>query len=358
MLTNYRAWYTTRERVKRASDTVTGVRFNADIDAQIESASRAVDALLNRRVLPWTEELPFSYPQKDGRPGVLYLGDLDLLSVSQLTRDDDTETAIASTDYFLEPADIGPPYFWIEIDKTTSAYFAGLNTSQRAVRVTGDWGYSNRTRSAGTVASGLADSDSATSMVVSNGALVDVGNLLLCQNERLFVTAKSAADTLANLSANADADTADETITVNDLSLVHVDEIITVDSERMLVYDKAAASGAGNLFCKRAWDGTNLASHSSGADVYAQRTCTVERGVNGSTAATHSNGTPLTAYDPPADIQQLCLAYVLNHFAQNQARWQGGIGSGDAVIEATGKALGKLESAVARAHKRKYAGAV
>ena len=63
----------------------------------------------------------------------------------------------------------------------------------------------------------------------------------------------------------------------------NVGEVILVDSERMLIVDIA-----GNyLTVKRAWDGSVLAIHSTGADIYTLRLLTVTRGALGTTAGTH-----------------------------------------------------------------------
>lgn len=346
-------WYTTREAVRRAG-AIQSTLWDSVIDAEIEAASREIDKLTGRRFIPVTATRRYSWPAPAPRAAWLLMLDDDLLSVTTLTKDDDTATAIAAADYFLEPGNDGPPYTWIEIDLSSAAYFSSLNTHQRAIRVTGSWGYSNDTASAGSVSSGLASDATATSLVCSDASKVDVGDTLLCESEQLFVSERATADTTADLNDTLTAAVSDVTITVTNGALVSAGEVILVDSERMLVQ-----SIAGNdLTVQRAYEGTALAAHSSGTSVFAFRTLTVTRGVNGTTAATHANSTALSKYQPPADVRQLCRALALQRLALNQGGWMGVLGSGENSIEVRGQALLALVERVKRHYRRHLVGSV
>lgn len=346
-------WYTTREAVKRAG-AVNTTLWDSVLDAEIEAASREIDKLTGRRFIPITATRRYAWPAPFPRAAWMLMLDDDLLSVSALTRDDDTATAIAATDYFLEPGNDGPPYAWIEIDLSSSAYFSQQNTHQRAIRVTGSWGYSSDTAAAGTVSSGLASDATATSLVCSDASKVDVGDTLLCESEQLFVSERATAGTTADLNDTLTASVSDVTVTVTNGALVKAGEVILVDSERMLVQ-----STTGNdLTVQRAYEGTALAAHSTGTSVYAFRTLTVTRGVNGTTAATHANSTALSKYQPPADVRQLCRALALQRLSLNQGGWMGVLGSGENSIEVRGQALLALVERVKRHYRRHLVGSV
>ena len=155
-------WYTTREAIK-AAGKLDGDGVNPQIDALIESWSRDVDGRTHRFFLPLTELRNFDWPQPHNPHSSILFVDQDLLSVSALTKDDDDVTAIAASDFFLEPQNEGPPFHKIEIDRSSSAFFSFKNTTQRAIRVTGDWGFSAATLAAGAIDTGLASGTTATS---------------------------------------------------------------------------------------------------------------------------------------------------------------------------------------------------
>jgi hypothetical protein len=342
--------YTTREAVKSVLG-LNGSQFNTNIDTHIEAASREVEKLTNRIFIPKTQTSYFRFPQRDNIKSsyVLYL-DEDLLSVSALTKNDDSATAIDAADYFLEPSNLGPPYDRIEIDASSAAYFGNALTPQRAVRVTGSWGYSNDTKAAGAVAgSGLASDVAATSFVCSDASRISVGETLLIGTEQLWVSDRGTFDTTAALSAGVTAAANIVTIPITSLGTkVKAGEIVLIDSERMFV---EAISG-NNLTVKRAYDGSVLAAHAQAAAVYADRTLTVARGVNGTTAAVHADTTAINKYAPPADIQNLCRALSIAYLTQSQGGWTGQIGGAENGIETTLAGLSKLREAVKRQYRR------
>ena len=108
-------WYATREQVKRALDSAETARNNAQVDRAIASASRSIDSQMHRRFYPWDGTRYFGFrPWNDGTSSWrMWLGENDLVSVSTLTAGG---TTISASDYFLEPANSGPPYTSLEID--------------------------------------------------------------------------------------------------------------------------------------------------------------------------------------------------------------------------------------------------
>lgn len=327
---NATRWYVTREAVKSTLN-VQGSKLDAVIDRHIEAASADIERSLNdRRFIPYVDTKLFRWPRRIARGGyTLYLEDNDLLSVTTLQAKAQDASPSTITNYFVEPQHLGPPYSRIEIDLSSTDVFEAGNTPQRSISVLGKWGFSEETRAAGSVASGLASSASATSMVCSDASLVGVGDTLLIEDEQLFVSGRAAADTTATTSGALTADSNGTTVAVDDGTKLHAGEVILIDSEKMLI-DSIAGN---NLTVERAYDGTTLATHNSAAAVYAYRSLTVVRGVNGTTAATHANSTAVDKYAPPGDVVEFCLAQAIALHEQGKSGWTGQIGGPETPVE-------------------------
>ena len=82
-------------------------------------------------------------------------------------------------------------------------------------------------------------------------------------------------------------------------------------------------------------------------------TLTVERGVNGSTAATHSGGASLYRYDYPVLISQACLDLSKIVFRDRDLGTVSSIGSGDAAITT---AEGEIQSILGTLHQFQLTG--
>jgi len=352
-------WYIGREAVKAAVE-IKGADADAIVDRHIEAASRRIDKELGRRFIPWSETRYFRWPQDPGwatrnRPGQVLLLDEDLLAVddSGLKSENGTVT-VPDDEYFLEPVSEGPPYSRIEIDQATTdpdAGFAAGDTPQRAIQVTGSWGYCEDTVAAGTVASGLASDAAATTFVCSDGSLVHVGHTLLIESEQLFVSGRGTADTGCDTNGALTGDIAEKTVTVTDGTKVKAGEVILINAERMYV-----ESVSGNdLSVRREYDGTALAAHEDAQDVYAFRTLTVVRGVNGTTAATHENGTAINRYAPPADIVALCLAVAIANYEADKGGRTGVVGGGEGAVRMARDPLAALWETAKRDYGRSIA---
>jgi len=322
-------WYITREKFKRALNVNDATR-DPIIDLYIESASREFDRLTDQWFIPKTQTRSYSWPQPGiERPYVLEL-DAPLISVSALTKDDDDVTAIASTDYFLEPTNSGPPYHWVEIDLSSTAFYSSKNTHQRGIRVTGSWAYGNDTIAAGALAE--ADDGSETVLDVTDASLIDVGDTILIGSEQMFVSGRATLDTTANLNGALTATKSQTTVTVTDGTQIKNGETIEVDSERMLV----TSISSNDLTVVRSQDGTVLAAHDDAKDVYAFRSLTITRGANSTTAAAHDTATAITKYQPPARVQTAVLDRALLDYSASLAgnTGQAGGGGGGRVIDA------------------------
>ena len=345
--------YTTRGAVKRAAQ-IGGDSLDATIDEQIDAASREIDRITGRRFIPLTAAKSYDWPQRSGRVGVVYL-DEDLLSVTSLTKEGTDVTAIAAADYFLEPSTLGPPYSRIEIDQSSSAFFSAKDTHQRQIVVTGSWGYSNATAPASSLATALTDT-TGTAVRLKDGSKADVGDTLLVESEQMFISGRTDEDLAVNTHGTTgamDASMTDKTITVDGAptNAVAVGEVLRIGSERMYV---EAINSTTSFEVTRAYDGSTLAAHSTGDDVFVFRAYTVTRGENGTTAATHVISTAANRYQPPADIRGLCLAMAVAYYQATRGGWTGIVGGPEGQTETRMSALNRLRKDTA-AHYRRYA---
>lgn len=312
--------YATVEQLQSAADFQTTAFEKRRLRRILQSASRAVEDYTHRRFYPLTQTVDYHDPtsvtiQRADTAG-FWLED-DLLSLTALTVDGTAETV---ADVFLYPKQYGPPYSWIGI----SGY---------EISITGVFGYSQDTEPAGALAEDLDDSE--TDVDVTDSASVGIGDLLTVGTERMLVEDKSLLDTGQNLGANLSADVADDTVDLGDGTAFVEGEILTIDSERMKLVDIAGNNG----IVIRAYDGSRLAAHTTGADIYAPRTLTVERGAAGTTAATHSTSDAITRNVPPAPITDLCIAEALVRYEQEASAYGRTVGSGENQREARGVGL-------------------
>lgn len=339
-------WYCTREDVRRATESKTTARDDWRVDDAIEAGARNIDDLLHREhIAPTIATKYFAWPNDQRRSHVLWLDANPLISLTSLTAGG---VAIDSDDWLLEPQQYGPPYDRIEVNLSSSAAFASGDTHQRAIAALGLWGLDDVSAAAGALDAALSDT-TGTTVDVTNGAAVGVGSVLRCDDERMAVVGRQALDSGQNTTGALTAAANDTTVGVADGTAYFVDEVITVDAERMLVVDITGNS----LIVKRAWDGTVLAAHNSGADVYASRRLTVERGVLGTTAATHSDAAALTVWKPQGLVHSLNVAEALEQLAQESAGYARTVGAGDSERNASAAGLARKRKDAVRAHGRK-----
>ncbi|MFF7837552.1 hypothetical protein ACFZC6_01760 [Streptomyces ossamyceticus] len=343
----HRPWYATREEVKAELDVRETARSNARVDRAIEAACETVEGALHRTFYPETDTRYFDWPNGQyARPWRLWLDGNEVISVTTLSSGG---TTIAASDYFLEPNTYGPPYNQIQIDLDSNAAFGGGDTHQRDITVTGLFGYRNDESTLGATVEALDASETGVDVDGATSAAVGIGSLLRVDTERLIVTGRAQLDTGQNLGGDLTATNSNTTVAVADGTAYAADEVIRIDSEKMRVDDIAG----NNLTVTRAWDGTTLAAHTTGADIYAPRTLTVTRGALGTTAATHLTAATVYRWDPPAAVRQLCLAEAVNDLLQGRSGYARTAGSGENEREMTGRGLEKLRQRVYVSHARK-----
>lgn len=360
-------WYARRETVQALVERSSTAR-NASIDEAIEGASRSVDAMLGNRdgafiprsmtrQYPWPQDMDperqLSVPLHQRRRWQLALDEwLISVNANGLTTQNGAIT-FPDAAILLEPVNEGPPYLRIEADLSSTdanADFEADTTYQRAIRVAGSWGFAATTASAGAVVS--LTSTTGTSLVVTDGSLIGVGDTLLIESEQLFVSDRTDAALPASITLSGAFGSAQSTTTLTlsgaPTNPLVVGEMVRIGSERMLV---TSVNSSTSVEVRRAVDGTTLASHSNGAAIYVFRTFTVTRGENGTTAATHSAATAISRYVVPADIRQLTEAMAIASDTLASGGWTGRTGSGESSRNISGETIEVLRTRVMRNHR-------
>lgn len=152
----------------------------------------------------------------------------------------------------------------------------------------------------GTIASNVS-----TSLVVTNGSLVWPGMVLKTETEQILVTAGLGCDqspdpTIAVSQLAGDIDESVDVIHVDNGTEFYAGEVLRIDFEDILIKRKAANA----MVVVRGWNGTQRETHDVDTAIYVYRTLTIERAVNGTTAAAHA-GTLLYKVKLPDDVNYL-----------------------------------------------------
>jgi hypothetical protein len=344
------AWYVTRGAVARATDVKASAYASDSIDRAIETASTAVDKLCHRGArergipafAPWDGTLTFDWPtSQDYSSWTMPLGPFALTSLTAL---DSGGNSIPTGSVFLEPYASGPPYFRLSLNRGAAYVFSsGSGVGQRSLAITGTWAAGGEWWVP--VRGDIPSSVTADQTLMRIDAPVDVGHILLIDDERLIVTERTWVT--AGVTATIASATNAQALTVPDGSIFFAGEEIVLDAERMLIRDVVANT----LMVQRAVGGSALAAHDA-ATVYVSRTFTVERGALGTTAAAHDAGAAVAAWRAPSAVQQLTLAYVLDIRAQESSGYARTIGSGEGERQLNPKALTELEGRVRFAYGR------
>ncbi|MEV7389624.1 hypothetical protein [Streptomyces sp. NPDC091215] len=344
--------YCTREQVMRALDVKGTARSNAQIDRAIRSARDDVDGQMHRVFYPTDATKRFDWPNfQYAYPWRLWLDQWELAAVPTAVTSGGVQIPLSACNF--EPVNSGPPYNYLELRRDQPYSFGVGSTPQRDIAITGTWaGCAPDTDPAGQLTAAISTT-TATTVIVTDGSLVGVGDLLIVDSERMLVTDRASNDTGQTLVSGATtANPGDNALSIPDGTQVHVDEVIQLDSERMLIYDITGNTAT----VKRAWDGTVLATHSAGVHVYAFRTLTVRRGMLGTTAATHASATACAIHRVPGLIKDLAVAEAENRLLQEisgYARSTPSSSGNSKQTQASLDALNDLRDRAYTAHGRK-----
>lgn len=326
-------WYATREDAASALDTGTPWRMNRQVDNALENASRKVEGLLHRRFYPELSTRYFDWPDLTRGPSwLLWLDANELVSLTSATAAGD---ALDVNDLLLEPQRYGPPYNRVETDRASNTVFTSADTSQRALGLTGVYGYQLEETPVTTVAEALDATE--TLVDTASSAQVGVGSLIRVDSERMVVIGKQLITTAQTLQANIDAKASTVTVPVVAGTGFEQGEWIVIDAEAMQIIDIAG----NNLIVKRSQ--SNLAAHTATATIYAPRTLQVTRGALGTTAATHLTSAPVQLFSYPGPVRELAVGYALQEIQQRGSGYARTVGPSGHIREISGRGIENLE---------------
>lgn len=370
-----RICYVSRQTAMRAVDFKDGIDQAQASDRAIQTASTNIDRQLHRVFYPVDATRYFDWPNQGGSgggqyayPWRLWLDQNDLVVLTSLVTGGVT---IPLNQVFAEPVNDGPPFEYLELDRSTSAAFGGNSASpQHSIVLAGTWGYGADADQVATLAASVASGD--TTITVSNGASTGIGDLLILgygrgsapfptalgyagaiapyTGERILVTDVATATTGLTQSG-AGCSTAldsDQALSTTGTGSLNVGEVVVLDQEQMLVEQIVA----GVATVRRAWNGTTLATH-SGATVYAQRLLSVTRAMYGTTAASASSAAAVYRHRVPSLIRDLAVAEAVNQVLQEGSGYARTIGSGADAHPAPGADLASKWEEAMVAHGRK-----
>lgn len=322
----------------RVGDIRETARAAAQIDRLLLAGSTMIEETTHRVFYPMVDTRYFDWPVRgSGLPAWDFdLGPNEMISASAVVSGGST---ISASNYDLRRYDErnSPPYSLLQLDTSTSAAFGSGSNPRRSLALSGTYGFRDDNSPAGATASSIDADD--TSVAVTDSSRVGTWSLIRLGTERLLVTRRSLLTTGQTLTAGIESNAASTLLAVADSSGIFPDEVVTIDSERMLIEDVPSAT---SLIVRRAWSGSVLAAHLTGATLYAPRTLTVERAALGTTAAIHNSTTALELFVWPALVEQVAIAYTIDAKAKEDGGYAQTVGSGDNEREATGRSLRQL----------------
>lgn len=332
-----------------ATDVKAQQDYVRHVDAAAEAGSRAVEQLVKRRFWNAIKTVQYEWPNfQRAYPWRIWFDKAELADVTTLVPVVTTGGSVIpdSAIFWAGSSNYFPPYRYMELDRSKSYSFGNGPTPQRSVLITANTGYWAQTEPAGTITASI--NSSVTTVTVSDGYSVGVGDVLIVDSESMLVRDMTWSDTtLAQTGAGGTSAQANDNVLTLSGSGVQAGEVIQLDAEWMLVLNAAGAV----LTVERAYNGSVLAGHSA-AEVYAQRSCTVTRGFGGTTAAAHSNGAAAVTQLIPDLVHQLALAEALVYIEQ-QARSYGTQSGGPGLAKTPGGGLPDLRDQCYGAYGRK-----
>lgn len=331
----------TREQVKSAFDSAETARNNRQIDRLMAGAVDAVRKLTLRTFAPVLDTRTKDWPHELDTPMSwrLWLDADELAAAPTLVMVDGQPVSVSDV---LARPDTGPPFDHLELDRSSSVTWTSGATPQRAVSITGVFGYNLVEPQATTLAADVNSSVGAVTVgPATMGVDIGIGSLIKVGSERMNVYRRALVTSGQTVQVPVTADLASQVVRVTSGAGFAVDEVITVDAERMRIDDIAG----NDLLVTRAVDGTVPAVH-NGSTIYVPRQLYVERAAGGTTAAGHTTGDPVLVWQPPALINQYAIAKTVVSLQLEAAGYTLTVGAGDNEREAAGRALNRLAAEV------------
>lgn len=343
-------WYATREQLAEAADIKASASAARTLDSLLRSATENVNGQLVRPLGMWPTVVTWSFDwpaDPRSRAWRLWLDERTLISVDSASTGGN---ALDVSELLLYPQ-IGPPYTAIETNRGGALAFGGGSTPQGDIVIGGVGGYRNDEEPAGQLAAAVV-STAAVSITVdaAGSAALGVGDLIRIGTERLILTGRAVNTTGVDVAgAGLTANNNSQQLAVADGTAFATGERLLLGAERVQVTEIAGNT----LIVKRAVDGSTLAAHPAGEDIFGYRTFVAERGALGTTATTHLISTAIERWVPQALATELCLAEALNSGQQRLSAYARVSGSGDAQRELVGRGLKDIRDDARRALGRR-----
>lgn len=260
------------------------------------------------------------YVEGNNRSEVLYFP--ALLSITSLTINGET---ISTDNYRFVPSNRmweNGPYIGIEL-----IGYSWPCSSDIPIVINGVWGLYNLTSSLGVSVTQATSTE--TTVVVTNGALLSPGMVLLVESEQEHVISGagspgSPAGTTATSKVNGAIVQGDVQVQVDNGAEFHEGETLQVDVEDMYIL----RIGGNLLSVKRGWNGTEVVEHVDDSVIRVYRTFGVVRGVNGTTAAAHSNKV-LSRYVVPETINHYAISLASRMRMSAETAFSGSSGNSE-----------------------------
>ena len=245
-----------------------------------------------------------------------------VLSLSSISNDGTALTENSDFVFMRQMWDNGP-YMGLERLSDAANFSEWCYEDPDSVQLTGTFGLYSRAQSTGATLSATI-SAAAAEMTVSNGSKVSPGMVLLIDSEQILVTGWGDPTASATtLSAALDA-TSDQ-VALTSGSGLNTGELLRVDFEDMRLHRKKTNTG----LVVRNWNNTGQVAHLIAAAVDVYRTVTIERGVNGTTAASHASGAAISRYMVPDNVLKLTKKMAILGLNQSRSNYAGRTGDAE-----------------------------
>jgi hypothetical protein len=371
-----RPCYCNADEAARSIDFKPGVDEAAALARALTSSAENIDGQMKRVFYPRDAARFFDWPNQGGSGGGQYADPwrlwFDQYDMVCMTGFVTGGQSIPLNQVFLEPVNLGPPYTYMELDRSSNAAFGGnAQTPQHSLVPSGTWGYGADADQVATLAGGVNSSTQA--VVLSDGSQAGVGDLLVLGygrgaapfpsalgyagsippylGERCLVTAKAPADTgLAQSGSGCTTEVdSDEALSWAGAGALNVGEVVVLDQEQMLVEQVIATTAT----VRRAWNGTTLAAHTTGVEIWAYRSLTVARAQLGTAAGSYLSAAAVYRHRVPSLIRDLSIAETVNQVLQEGSGYARTVGSGEAEHPAPGVSLADKWDEARTRHARK-----
>ncbi len=337
--------YCTREDVQRALNLADIPRLNGIVDRAVMAGARTIDGQLHRKFYPETKTVLFDQPH-DGINLWLFQHELASAPTAVSTGG---AAMFETEDYFLRPRS-GPPYGWIEAAYNAVQFWQSQSTPQNAVSITGDYGFPPASTAVTTL--GATITSGASTLTLADSSRAGTGSLILIDSERMIVSDRAMSTTGATITADVASSKSVVALTVSNGALINPGEMIPIDSERIFVEYVTGNT----VTVDRAVNASALAAHTSGATIYAPRTASVLRGQLGTSAASHTSGVTIARLEAPSLIRDYNLALATVSVQQALGAYTKTLGSGQNTRDQAGAGLPAIADAAYTQYGRKARG--